>query len=171
MLPVPNASPAPESCWPQSPPPESPLVVGVMHDRASLVAACALPPAGAPATPDLLELRADAFAADLAENAAACPEPALNKNNEPLRAVLAAPRRPLLLTVRHPREGGMDGSLTAARRLGLFRRLLPHASWVDVELRSLLAPALAAAEFRTLLAGARARGCHVVVSFHDFCAT
>ncbi len=42
---------------------------------------------------------------------------------------------PLILTVRHPGEGGA-GSLDLERRRELFERFLPHAALVDVELRS-----------------------------------
>lgn len=70
---------------------------------------------------------------------------------------------PVLLTARHPAEGGM-GRLSAVRRRALFEEYLTLAQAVDVELRSVrsLAPLLTAAK--------RRRICRVI-SFHDFRGT
>lgn len=70
---------------------------------------------------------------------------------------------PTLATVRSGAEGG-DWSGTDAARLELFRRLLPVVDAVDIELSSM--PLLDA-----LVPEARAHGCSVVVSYHDFAAT
>ena len=43
---------------------------------------------------------------------------------------------PLLLTVRHPREGGV-ANLNIKQRRDLFRQFLPLVEWMDVEVRSL----------------------------------
>ena len=127
-----------------------PWVVGTVYSAATLAAARALPPrdAGRAAGPDLLELRVDHFAG------------AARVDSTRWRP---RPPRPLLVTVRHPAEGG------AARRAGrpaarrrLYERFLPAAAFVDMEVRSLRA-----------LAGTwcprRGRaGVRVVASFHDF---
>jgi 3-dehydroquinate dehydratase-1 len=69
-------------------------------------------------------------------------------------------RVPILVTARHPSEGGA-GALTAARRRALLEQNLHRAAAVDVELRS--ATALAA-----VLDEAARRRVVRVVSFHDF---
>jgi len=69
-------------------------------------------------------------------------------------------RFPWILTVRHPREGG-QGGLSTRQREKLFLRLLPGASFVDVELRSM--PGL-----RQVWAEAAARKIRRIASFHKF---
>lgn len=46
-------------------------------------------------------------------------------------------RRPLIITARHPAEGGAKLSSAVPSRRDLLLRWLPHAQFVDVELRSL----------------------------------
>lgn len=118
-------------------------MVGVVHSAETLRAALALP--GPPAPPDWLELRADAFAA----------EP------EMLDALAASSPRPLIVTVRHPAEGGLAPSLSTGRRRELYARFLPAASVIDVEVRSLAA-------LRSTVEAARSQGILVIASFHDF---
>ena len=114
-----------------------------MYSGETLAAARALGSrAGAP---DLLELRVDHFAARPGR----------------LDALAAAPPRPLVLTVRHPAEGGGTPGLDTAARRRLYARFLASASLVDVEVRSLRALA-------GIVREARAGGCGVVASFHDF---
>ncbi|MDD5349875.1 MAG: type I 3-dehydroquinate dehydratase [Chthoniobacteraceae bacterium] len=117
-------------------------VVGTIHSPAALTAALKLPRGAV----DFLELRVDAFA-----EAGKCD--LLERSVERLRA-------PLLLTVRHPLEGGA-GRLGAAQRRALYRRFLPQASLVDVELRS-------AKALEDVLAAARSQGAQVILSHHDF---
>jgi 3-dehydroquinate dehydratase-1 len=116
-----------------------------VHSPETLRAALALPPA--PAAPDFIELRVDGFAVD----------------PTPLDALITASARPLIVTVRHPAEGGA-GALSAARRRELYRRFLPAARWLDIEVRSL-------AEMAEVADAARERGCGMIASFHDFQAT
>ena len=91
-----------------------------------------------------MELRVDAFA----------PDPAI--------LLRAAPRLrvPAIVTVRHPAEGGAH-ALGFARRRELYGAFLPHAAFIDVELRSV-------EKLAGVLAAARARGVRVIVSAHDF---
>ena len=118
-------------------------VVAAVWSAETLAAARALGPgAGAP---DLLELRVDHFAARPGR----------------LEALVAAAPRPLVLTVRHPAEGGAGPGLDTAARRRLYARFLPSAALVDVEVRSLRALA-------GIVREARAGGCGVVASFHDF---
>jgi 3-dehydroquinate dehydratase-1 len=67
---------------------------------------------------------------------------------------------PLIVTVRHPGEGGAH-SLSAGRRRSLYREFLPFARFVDLELRS-------AKSLADVIAEARQRGVRVVLSSHDF---
>lgn len=67
---------------------------------------------------------------------------------------------PGLVTVRAAAEGGRNG-LTAARREELFRRLLPVAALVDIEIACM-------GEFAGVVAEAKERGVIVVGSSHDF---
>jgi len=69
-------------------------------------------------------------------------------------------RLPILLTARHPREGGV-GCLSTGRRRELLEEYLPFASWVDVEMRS-------ASELAGVLRSARGRRAMKILSFHDF---
>lgn len=117
-------------------------VVGTIHSPASLAAALKLRPGAV----DFLELRVDAFA-DPAE----CVR---------LERSLPRLRAPLLLTVRHPLEGG-SGGLRLAQRRELYRRFLPQASLVDVELRC-------AGALGEVIEAARAQGARVILSHHDF---
>ncbi len=97
--------------------------------------------------PDLFELRLDSLGECLAEIERALPR---------LRA-------PLIITARHPAEGG-SAALTAAARGKLLERFLDHARYLDVELRS-------GRDFPALLATARRRRIGLIISVHDFADT
>ena len=70
---------------------------------------------------------------------------------------------PLIITARHPREGGAN-NLSMPRRRELLLRFLPQADYVDVELRS-------ANALRSLLDAARKKNIRRIISFHDFKST
>lgn len=70
---------------------------------------------------------------------------------------------PILITARDPREGGAN-NLPIQKRHELLSRFLPHAKYLDLELRS-------ARAFKPLLAQARKRNVRVILSFHDFRST
>lgn len=93
---------------------------------------------------DLLELRLDALAEELPR----------------VRKFLAKRKLPVLLTVRHPAEGGI-GNLSSGNRERFFHEFLKHAALVDVELRSVRV-------MRDVIAVAKQRGIRVVVSDHHF---
>lgn len=97
--------------------------------------------------PDLFELRLDALSDVL---------PEADKFLSKLSA-------PLIITARHPAEGGLN-SLSPARRRDLLLRYLPQARYVDVELR-------AAAELHAVSEMAAARRVRRIVSVHDFYRT
>ena len=117
-----------------------PKVVGAVHSAGALRRALRIRPGEV----DLLEIRVDAFAPDLA----------------PLLRALPRLRVPLLITVRHPAEGGTH-RLSLPLRRALFAQFLPFAQFIDLELRSVIALA-------PVIAAARARGVCVIVSDHHF---
>lgn len=95
---------------------------------------------------DLIEARVDAF------------EP----GSDPL-PVLQRSRIPVIVTIRHHREGGLQ-KLSEQARAALFTHLLPAAAIIDIELRS--ADALAG-----VIAAAREKNIAVILSHHDFNST
>jgi 3-dehydroquinate dehydratase-1 len=97
--------------------------------------------------PDLLELRLD------------CLLDAVDQ----LETKLPKLRAPLIITARHPAEGGAN-KLSVQQRRNLLSRFLHRASYVDVELRS--ASALGA-----LLKLARRKNVRRIISFHDLKST
>ena len=119
-----------------------PWVVGVIASRTDLDRAARMR-----MPPDLFELRLDRLAgmADEVENVS----PKL--------------RAPLIITARHPHEGGAR-KLRLRHRRDLLARFLSHADYIDVELRS-------ARTLRALLAIAKAKNVRRIISFHDFKST
>jgi len=124
-----------------------PLAVGVIPDPDTLAVWAAMTAEQREATCDVIELRLDTLMMPSGE----------------LRQALAGSSTPVLLTARHPAEGG-QGSEDAAGRVALIEPLLDLAALVDIELRS-------AMEMRPLIQKARAQGVRIVGSFHDFQAT
>jgi 3-dehydroquinate dehydratase-1 len=119
-----------------------PLIVAVIASAADLHVARQLRK-----PPDLFELRLDHFsdtAADL----------------ENRLSMLGAP---LVITARHPHEGGAN-NLSAQKRRELLLRFLPRARYVDIELRSVSA-------LSPLLARARSKNVGLIISFHDLNST
>jgi len=80
-----------------------------------------------------------------------------------LRLAIPAWRVPVLLTARHPAEGGAK-KLTPAHRRDLLMEFLPAAAAVDIELRSVAA-------LEPVLRQAKKLGLQRIVSFHDFKGT
>jgi 3-dehydroquinate dehydratase-1 len=95
----------------------------------------------------LLEIRVDNFAT----------------NPNSLLKALPKLRVPLIVTVRHPAEGGAN-DLSFARRRELYGRFLPHAAFIDLELRSL-------EKLADVVAAARRAGVRVIASTHHFRST
>jgi 3-dehydroquinate dehydratase-1 len=119
-----------------------PRVVGVIASHADLDRALRMRK-----RPDLFELRLDRLAgvADRVEN------------------VLPKLRTPLVMTARHPHEGGAR-KLRLRQRRDLLARFLNRADYVDVELRSALA-------LRPLLKLAKNKNVRLIISFHNFKST
>ncbi len=120
-----------------------PNVVATVHTLVGLRAALRL----APGEVDVVELRVDA----------------LRDHEGELRRIAPEIKAPLLLTVRHPAEGGI-GKLPLGERRRLIAEFLPLATLLDVELRSVRA-------LDSEMATARACGVCVVVSDHHFRGT
>lgn len=124
-----------------------PLAVGVIPDPATLQFWAGLSAAQREASCDAIELRLDTLKLPPTE----------------VRTALAGNTTPVLLTARHPAEGG-QGTEAAAGRIALLEPLLDLAQLVDIELRS-------AMEMRSLVQKAQGMGVRVLGSFHDFQAT
>jgi 3-dehydroquinate dehydratase-1 len=120
-----------------------PNVVGVIDSPRALEAALKLKPGDV----DLLEVRVDMFAGKPTK----------------LLSTIQDLAHPLVVTVRHPHEGGANG-LPASRRRELFHLFLPHAAMLDVELRSL-------ETLKDVIAAARAANVLLIHSFHNFQST
>src|SRR5438105_14539796 len=98
-------------------------------------------------TPDLFEVRLDRLVRLIGK----------------LENELPQLRAPLIITARHPREGG-ENKLSLQQRRDLLTRFLPYASYVDVELRSAFA-------LHALLNSAEQKKVLRIISFHNFKAT
>jgi len=119
-----------------------PRLVGVINSRADFHSAIRLRK-----PPDLFELRLDQLAEDL---------DAVENKVSKLRA-------PLIITARHPQEGGAN-KLSIRHRHDLLSRFLHRAHYVDVELRS--APAL-----QSILKLAGSRNVRRIISYHNLKST
>ncbi len=119
-----------------------PRVVGVIASRADLDRAVRMR-----RPPDLFEVRLDC----------------LVRLVEQLENKLKRLRAPVIITARHPREGGAN-KLSLRQRRNLLTRFLPHARYVDVELRS----AFALDSFLRLAEQKKVRR---IISFHNFKST
>ena len=117
-------------------------IVGVILSSADLDFAIRM---GKP--PDLFELRLDRLVRMIDQ---------LEKKVSRLRA-------PLIITARHPMEGGAN-RLSPLQRHNLLARFLPRARYVDLELRS-------APIFRSLLQLARKKNVRRIISVHHLKST
>jgi len=72
-------------------------------------------------------------------------------------------RAPLIITARHPMEGGVN-RLSTPQRLDLLCRFLSRARYIDIELRS-------ASAFDSLLRLARKQKVHRIISVHHLKST
>ncbi len=116
-----------------------PRIVGVIASRADMDRALRMR-----RPPDLFEIRLDCLAGAA----------------DQLQDMLAKLRAPLIITARHPREGGAR-KLSLRQRRDLLTRFLNHADYLDVELRS-------ASQLRSLLAIAETKKIRRIISFHNF---
>ena len=119
-----------------------PLLVAVISSRPELVRATRLRQ-----MPDFFELRLDALA-PIADEVATS---------------VARLHAPLIVTARHPLEGGRN-NLAINRRRDLLLRFLPHAAFVDIELRS-------SRQLRVVLEAAERRNVRRILSVHELHGT
>jgi len=124
---------------------DHPLVVGVINTLELLQTFAEQPHPQSYC--DVLELRLDT----------------LNLPGEELRAHASKLPLPLLLTCRHPDEGG-DHHLSTEQRRQKITELLDLATLLDIELRSAL-------EMQDIIHQAQARAIGVIGSYHDFLST
>jgi 3-dehydroquinate dehydratase-1 len=117
----------------------TPRIVGVIFSRADLRRALRMRKA-----PDFFELRLDALVPCL----------------DDLRRTIAQLAAPLIITARHPGEGGAN-RLSSPRRRELLLEFLPRARYLDVELRSI-------PRFLPVLETAARSKIETIISFHDF---
>ncbi len=113
-------------------------IVGIILTRANLRFAQRMS-----APPDLFELRLDHLINHLPE----------------VENTITKLRAPIIITARHPLEGGAN-KLGAAQRAALLSRFLDRASYVDIELRALR-------ELRSIHRQARAKKIGLIISYHD----
>ena len=123
-----------------------PRVVGVITSRRNLDLAIRMRK-----LPDLFELRLD----HLMDPAAA--------GLDELEEKMSRLRAPLIVTARHPQEGGAN-RLNLGQRHDLLSRFLPHARYIDFELRS-------AAALHLLLRLAQKKNVRRIISFHNLKST
>ena len=119
-----------------------PRVVGVIMSRTDLEFAIRMRK-----PPDLFELRLDHLVPIIDE----------------VENKLSRLRLPLIITARHPQEGGAN-KLSLRQRRDLLSRFLPYALYIDVELRS-------AAAVPSLFELAQKKNVRRIISFHDLKAT
>jgi len=119
-----------------------PRIVGVIASRADLDRAVRMR-----RRPDLFELRLDRLASvvDRVEN------------------LIPKLCKPLIITARHPSEGGA-GKLGLRHRRDLLARFFDHANYIDVELRS-------AHALQPLFKSAENKNIGRIISFHSFKST
>jgi len=119
-----------------------PRIVGVIASRDDLEQALRMR-----RPPDLFEVRLDRLTGVV----------------DRLENTLAKLQRPLIITARHPNEGGTD-KLSLQQRRDLLTRFLDRADYLDVELRS-------ARALRALLAITEKKNVGRIISFHNFKST
>lgn len=117
--------------------------VGIVHTPAGLRLATRLKPADV----DLIEIRVDSLSFHL-------------KDLDNLLPQIACP---LIITVRHPREGGAHGLLNSERK-ELYTHYMPFATLMDVELRSLKV-------LKSIIDDAAQKRVGLIVSDHSFQTT
>lgn len=121
----------------------APQVVGIIHSMKGLKDATRIRPGDL----DFLEIRVDSFLG----------------REEAVVAALPRLKLPLIITVRHSSEGGAQPATTANRRKS-FRKFLPFATFIDIELRSVRALA-------DVLGAAREAKVGTILSYHNFRTT
>ena len=84
----------------------------------------------------------------------------LIQENE-LKTKISSITKPLLLTCRHPKEGGDNNISEPLKRVSIIEPLLSHASAIDIEIST-------ANEMKNLITEAKSKNVQVVLSYHNF---
>lgn len=84
----------------------------------------------------------------------------LIQENE-LKTKISSITKPLLLTCRHPKEGGDNNISEPLKRVSIIEPLLSHASAIDIEIST-------ATEMKNLLTEAKSKNIQIVLSYHNF---
>ena len=84
----------------------------------------------------------------------------LIQENE-LKTKISSITKPLLLTCRHPKEGGDNNISEPLKRVSIIEPLLSHASAIDIEIST-------ATEMENLITEAKSKNIQVVLSYHNF---
>ena len=84
----------------------------------------------------------------------------LIQENE-LKTKISSITKPLLLTCRHPKEGGDNNISEPLKRVSIIEPLLSHASAIDIEIST-------ATEMKNLITEAKSKNIQVVLSYHNF---
>ena len=132
-----------------------PRVVGVIMSQTDLDLAIRMRE-----RPDLFELRLDHLVRPPSVAVATC---GATDIVDELEEKVSRLRAPLIVTARHPQEGGAN-KLNLRQRRDLLSRFLPYARYIDIELRS-------AAALHSLCKLARKKNVGRIISFHDLKAT
>ena len=132
-----------------------PRVVGVIMSQTDLDLAIRMRD-----LPDLFELRLDHLVRPPSVAAATC---GATEIVDELEEKVSRLRAPLIVTARHPQEGGAN-QLNLRQRRDLLSRFLRPARYIDIELRS-------AAGLHSLSKLARKKNVLRIISFHDLKAT
>jgi 3-dehydroquinate dehydratase-1 len=122
--------------------PAAPQIVGVISSLADFQRAIRMRN-----PPDLFEVRLDALGASI----------------ETVRNQIERLPAPVIVTARHPREGGANQLFSQERR-DLLLQFGPHATFVDVELHS-------SRSLAEVLRAAGSSGLRTIISFHDLQGT
>jgi 3-dehydroquinate dehydratase-1 len=132
-----------------------PRVVGVIMSQRDLDLAIRMRD-----LPDLFELRLDHLVRPPSVAAATC---GATEIVDELEERVSRLRAPLIVTARHPQEGGAN-KLNLRQRRDLLSRFLSRARYIDIELRSAVA-------LHSLCKLARKKNVLHIISFHDLKAT
>ena len=84
----------------------------------------------------------------------------LIQENE-LKTKISSITKPLLLTCRHPKEGGDNNISEPLKRVSIIEPLLSHASAIDIEIST-------ANKMKNLITEAKSKNIQVVLSYHNF---
>ena len=77
-----------------------------------------------------------------------------------LKEKISSISHPLLLTCRHPKEGGQNNISDPLKRISLIEPLLPFASAIDIELSEF-------DKMKNIVSEAKSKGIKIILSYHN----